>query len=240
MSDEILSLLIVMTNGEEIEIRIKSSATVKELKEMIAQKMDSIYEICVYFEQQYLPDMSLLKSLNIGNYSVLHTICRHIGGGSINTSKAFNFFNVSEAKMVQSKVGDFGNIHLTVVSGLNLECKCTNEDCKFYDKRVICPLGQVNFDFFDKENNYKKTKCPICHKCTYFKNCGFYKCKYQFIGQKVDSKTRIFQDIDTTRYTTNGYYECFDDSSDKDNVQWLSLKVEIDTSVKTNENGEAI
>lgn len=66
-----------------------------------------------------------LEYYGITNNSRLFLTVKLMGGGGLST--ALSYTDVFQAKLIKVKVSQNENTHLTVIPGLNLECKCKNK-----------------------------------------------------------------------------------------------------------------
>lgn len=60
-------------------------------------------------------------------------------------------------------------------SGLNVEGKCVNEQCKHNDRMVICPLGEGQFNTVSAKPG---ALCPACHEPVQIANYFLANCHY--------------------------------------------------------------
>ena len=124
--------------------------------------------------------------------------------------------------------------HRFVSKGLNLYGICKNESCKVYNEEVICMMkGVTEFNFSDREQA-KTVKCPLCNNVIESTNCGFYKCKYSFYGEKYNEEEDDIDKFDFSGEALNDYKKfkpvSKEVSEDEDNFldKWLELIVKIE------------
>ena len=103
--------------------------------------------------------------------------------------------------------------------GLNLFGKCTNKNCKAFNKEVTYYAG-INIRF-DINIERKKIICPICSKNFLPITMGFWKCEYQIKGEKF--KNGEYEEININGKETFGdNFEYFDPISNE-TTYWSSL-----------------
>lgn len=154
-------------------IHISPDSNLLDLKQKILSKLgediNSEENFIFNFEWKSLYENNqLIKNLEIKNNSSIH-VSKTLRGGALESS-FLSYLDVVEGKMIKAKVSSKGNIELTVSPGLNLECICTNPNCDYHNKRVICPIGSGTFDFMASKRNHELTKCPICKMCAFSEN----------------------------------------------------------------------
>ena len=117
-----------------------------------------------------------------------------------------------------------------ISTGLNLFGLCLNKKCQAYRKEVIfrtnensiLPENGMIFDMVEKSN---KIKCPICNKIFTPNTCGFYKCEYQFIGDKLENGDEIHFDS-ATRETKGNNVEYYQPTKGNQ-ARWFKLKIYV-------------
>ncbi len=72
-----------------------------------------------------------------------------------------------------------------ICKGLNIYGICKNKRCKAYNKNVIVKLRQCRFDLIEEAENLE---CPMCEGLVIPKTAGFFMCKYQFEGKKIEGE----------------------------------------------------
>lgn len=107
--------------------------------------------------------------------------------------------------------------------GLNAYDKCTNFKCKANNQTVIVPRGQCSFDLTEKHFDFNFPECGSTIKQV---TMGFYLCKYQISGIKIDANQIIIfgpfegnaDDVDSSEYYA---------SDVNGNAIFVSIKINI-------------
>ncbi|CAF1291600.1 unnamed protein product [Rotaria sordida] len=110
--------------------------------------------------------------------------------------------------------------------GLCLEGKCTNSQCKAYNKTVIMPIGYKKFDVL-LDCDETTTICPICKTFVQPSSCGFNNCWWRFEGRKqeANSNGRPPKKCSSNWSQVDDAYHYFDELQ-SGTVTWLQLIVE--------------
>ena len=113
-----------------------------------------------------------------------------------------------------------------ISTGLNLFGICQNKKCQAYEKEVIFRTClPENGMIFDMVENCNTIKCPICSKIFTPTTCGFYKCEYQFIGEKLeDGEQNHFESI--PKETKGDNVEYYQPTKGKE-ARWFKLKIYV-------------
>lgn len=113
--------------------------------------------------------------------------------------EGINFVVPSNSSIKKINLGKNALKWRLILPGLNLLGICKNKKCIAYKKEVIyttlersqIPEEGFIFDMLESSN---KIKCPMCNKIFLPNTCGFYKCEYQFIGEKLEDGDEVHYD----------------------------------------------
>ena len=149
-----------------------------------------------------------------------------IGGGIYDGLKFVDPSNASVKQIGLSKKAPKWRI---ISKGLNLFGICKNKKCDAFKNEVVFKTldGEIQQEgyIFDMIESRSKIRCPICNKIFDPTTCGFYKCEYQFIGEKLEDGENASYDSKTreTKGNTVEYY----DPKKGDEARWFKLKIYV-------------
>ena len=174
------------------------------------------------------------ESNNYNNFPYLDfTIGQNISGGAGNEISApLMFVDPSNSDIKQLKLSKNPLKWRKVKRGLNIFGKCENKKCQASGKEVIYKTykdNKINLPeegiIFDMVEELNIIKCPICDKIFRPTTCGFYKCEYQFIGEKFKKGDQVHYDS-KTRETKEEKIEYYNPKKE-DKAEWFKLKVYV-------------
>ena len=116
-----------------------------------------------------------------------------------------------------------------ISQGLNLFGICNNGKCAAFKKEVVFKtlngeIPQEGF-IFDMIERSSEIRCPICKKIFLPTTCGFYKCEYQFIGEKLEDWEKVSYDS-KTKESTGNTVEYYEPKKGKEG-RWFKLKIYV-------------
>jgi len=207
---ELTDLVHVKTlTGRDINVPVDLSDTVEALKDTINdQEGIPIDQQRLIFEGNQIEDERTLQYYRIQNESTLHLVLRLRGGG---TSIEFNKLS----SVVEQDFSDSAPDWRGVAPGISFQGECTNSDCRAFKSIAI---SNLRFGIVDLTE--LKAKCPMCSE--YLKNvrnCGFFDCKWRFLGIDSEGHERRGEgQASSEKYTT---------FKEGDEIEWRSLRIEI-------------
>ena len=103
-------------------------------------------------------------------------------------------------------------------------CLYKNSNCQAFNKEVINIVG-ITHKKYNLQENILNIKCPICARLIVPKTCGFWKCEYQFEGDKIEDGQ--LKHLNTRCKETKGdnfeYYNPFENGSSL----WTNLNIYV-------------
>ncbi|KAH9128242.1 hypothetical protein AeMF1_001567 [Aphanomyces euteiches] len=204
-----LPLLIVPPSGKSAVVWVSPARDVAQLKLEVEAMLgiQPSYQRLVFNGRELRSKMSI-ASTGIQAYSAVRLKMRLRGGGG----------GFSKPKQSYGLPTWETTTWSSICYGLNIEGKCTNEECDAHGKQVVV---QHNFEAFNLSTH--KVVCPLCLSPFTPITCGFYQCKWRFEGVRYGSGMHM-----SSQWTeaSNRKYHLFDASKGK-TVQWLSLVVSV-------------
>ena len=147
----------------------------------------------------------------------LYLVLRLRGGAMF-----FNFVDVEKGVVQNLSFSNTAPRWRGVEEGLNLFGICQIRKCEAFNKEVVHKVG-ITKEKFNLQENILNIKRPICDGLVVPKTCGFWKCEYQFEGDKIEGGK--LNHIDTKCKETQGdkfeYFNPFDNG----NSLWTNLNI---------------
>ena len=234
-----MRIYVKSLTGKTIEIYVKPSDTIEEVKlkiqdkEQIPPNQQSIIfagkaiEAYIYRRIKNTqtpkniienPIKPILADFNILQDSTLHLVLRLRGGGI-----PINFTDVEKGLIDNLSFSYKAPKWRRVKEGLNIFGICKKKNCQAFNKEVIHKVG--NNKNYNLQENIINIKCPICGGIIIPITCGFWKCEYQFEGDKIENGELKHVNIKCreTKDDNFEYYNPFDNGS----VIWTNLNIYV-------------
>ena len=237
-----------LNENDELSLKLISEFE-KEIKELPKNYVPISISIDDKFFGNFYPSIKgitygkFMKIINNSNYYMYYEnfnkICYstlklskrgNIIGGGDGIYDGYLFIDPSDSSIKQIELSKNAPNWRILSKGLNLFGICQNKNCQAYKKEVVFKTNQKGhlpkegmiFDMIESSN---KIKCPICDKIFIPNTCGFYKCEYQFIGEKLENGDEIHYDS-KTRETKGNKIEYYQPKKGKE-AKWFKLKIYV-------------
>lgn len=185
-----MKIYLVYEHDKRISINVKENDTIKEVKKKAG---GSEYSLELFFSGKHLRNDRTIEYYRIKENDIINCIdiTNVIGGEVGNAVKGLA--DPTKKGPVRYKTTTDGPDYLAVGVGINLFGPCKNKNCIAYNKEVSSKFGFGTFDLI-KDLDPDNEKCPKCPSCEFplikLETCGFMKCKYSYIGTKIDDKDK--------------------------------------------------
>ena len=165
-----------------------------------------------------------LDQLFYGESLIFITVIRTdglIGAGP----KMMEFVDASSGKIKLLEFNEKAPLWRMVNKGLNIFGICNNSKCKAWKKEVVYPTDLNEGLTFVLDEEMLNIKCPLCSRIIKPKTCGFWKCEYQFVGQKIEEGELKYYDSKTKETDDNNfqYFDIFENGQ----VEWIGLTIYV-------------
>ena len=206
------------------EIQLKLPTFDGELTEEFKKRFSDIFNDEINY--QSLPTPCILRNKYINKCEIIGPISLFSYSSVKGGGPPINFVDVSKGKIKNLKFSKSAPEWRKVQEGLNIFGNCENSECKAHEKEVVfMPDSENDKHIFNLNDNIVNIKCPICRSIIKLRTCGFWKCEYQFIGQKIE-KGKL-EDFDSgPKETKDNEFEYFD-PSDNGNLTWTKLIIYV-------------
>ena len=205
----------IINRKYKIYVRKNKNQSPKDVIENPELMLDDHFELA--FRNPLIDDHKTIEDYGIKSGVSLRLIEMEYGGGM--DFPFLEFTNVD--KMITQKLTFSPNAPKwrIVTNGLNIFGICQNDQCKAFNEEVIHMVG-INIKF-NLNENIENIKCPICEGIIIPKTCGFWRCEYQFIGDKIEKGKK--KHINTQSKETNGDDFEYFNPNDNGTCNWKTI-----------------
>ena len=204
-----------------VSLQVNSKDTIHEVKRKLGQ-----YNCILKFDGEILKNDKTIEYYNIEDGDTIVFNNQHQGGEV--GSQAKELADPTKKGPVKYSTISDGPFYLNVDDGLNLFGPCNNKKCIAYNKEVCSTFGFGTFDLIkDLGDNEKCPRCPACEfPLLKLETCGFKKCKYNYIGTKIENKTKLIPVNYFNSISEDDKLDYFQtESNEKNKIMWIELKI---------------
>lgn len=209
---------------DELKQKIFRRKEEKETTQYIIQNPQLVFNASLLYRiSPLVDDRRTIDSYQIKEGGTIKILRNYEpGGGGL---CPINFVDVGKNVITHLEFSNNAPKWRIVKRGLNLFGICKNENCEGFDKEVIFSGNGIINLAFNLNQNIENIKCPICDFIIIPKTCGFYKCEYQFVGDKIENGKKIHFDS-APKETEGDKFDYFDPYSGG-SVMWLNLIIYV-------------
>lgn len=190
---------------EEKQFAVCTDTTVARLKERIARSDISIpvdIQRLVFCGKQ-LEDERTLAVYNIPDGARLNLVRRRPGGSPMRGVKFVD--PARRAGLQRYEWSPSAPEWRQARSGLCLEGKCENRDCRACNEWVIINQGFTDFDICTDGH---LCRCPICEEHVVPETCAFNNCQWMWAGLRLPSRSqRPVREESGWKFADNAYHK---------------------------------
>ncbi len=231
VNDGDMEVFVTTLTGHRITLRLNVSDTTSYLKEKICdQEGIPPDQQRMIFAGQKLEDGRDLGAQNVKNGSTIHLILKICGGGDCLGAK---FVDVSNPSGPTRRGWSTSAPEWRVARpGLCIEGVCENRGCPAYKHHVVMNQVFTRFDLIEDRHN---CSCPLCHRCVVPTTCAFTRCRWKWVGKKIDRRTRRPVVVRSNGWNSadDAYHRFDEDTSGTDN--WLHLMITTEPTTSAEE-----
>ena len=134
-----------------------------------------------------------------------------------------DFTDLSQNKTKEIGFSSYAPSYRRVIRGINICGICHSKYCKAYEKEVVVNIYNREFDLIKERDSLF---CPECQSPIIPKTVGFYLCRYQISGKKIENN-RIEKFINPIDEATNSDSVKYFDPDSNGEVMMIDLKIEV-------------
>ena len=133
------------------------------------------------------------------------------------------FTDLSKNKAKEISFSQFAPSYREVTRGINIFGICNCKNCVAYKKEVVVNIYNREFDLIKERDNLF---CPECQSPIIPKTVGFYLCRYQISGKKIENN-RVEKFMNPIDEATNSNSVKYFDPDLNGEVMMIELKIEV-------------
>ena len=214
-----INIYICNLAGRKTSLYVNLNDTISEVKKKYGQG-DPQFK----YDGNVLNNNKKIRDYGIEDGDVIGANQRSMGGEV--GSQAKGLTDPSKKGPIKYSITIDGPDYLIVDDGINLFGICKNKKCIAYHKEVCSIFGFGTFDLI-KDLDEDSGKCPKCPSCENpllkLETCGFKRCKYSYIGYKIEDKKPVY--VNHKKIAENDKLDYYPVSIGENKSLWVELKI---------------
>ena len=218
-------------------VKVFFRSSCNQLYEVTCEQNEKIFKLIErykdesgdYVAQKFLYNSKYLNPhLTLAEAGIIDGSCISVsnpgeikGGGSIISSMTFT--DLSQNKTKEIGFSPYAPSYRRVTRGINIFGICHCKYCKAYEKEVAVNIYNREFNLIKERDSLF---CPECQSPITPKTVGFYLCRYQISGKKVENN-RIEKFMNPIDEATNSNSVKYFDPDSNGEVMMIELKIEV-------------
>ncbi|ETO11412.1 ubiquitin [Reticulomyxa filosa] len=214
---KIQTITIKTPTGKIVEIELDESDTVEKLKQEVEKEQNvKVNKQKLFYGEEELQDSKLVSSYGIKEGSFVR-LSVPVRGGVV-----FSAPDVDKQQTKKTGKNEFR--YWTVSPGLNYGGRCSNEDCKACDERVMASRGFGKFQPNIDEHVEEVIRCPGCKQTFEPSGFYFYRCNVSITFKKEGEKS--LTRMPKKKVEGENYWELGGEEHEKAVYNYLEFEVE--------------
>ena len=203
------------------DVQCKMNEKVSELIERYKNESGDYMAQKFLYNAKYLNPHLTLAEAGISNGSYISVSNPgEIKGGFICD---MTFTDLSQNKTKEIGFSPYAPSYRRVTKGINIFGICHCKYCKAYKMEVVVNIYKREFDLIKERDSLF---CPECQSPIIPKTVGFYLCRYQISGKKIENN-RIEKFMNPIDEATNSNSVKYFDPDSNGEVMMIDLKIEV-------------